>query len=108
MANRYRNAGIVASTSPTVICTCPPNSKAIVIHSLFITNLDDANEIKINVHVHRSVGDTTTYISKNIRVPVGSTLIIDKPVNLEPNDSLYVTSDINSVTDVFASFLEVT
>lgn len=105
--NRYRNAGIVAGTSPTIICTCPPASKAIVIHSLFITNLDDANEIKINIYVHKTIGNTSTYISKNIRVPVGSTLIIDKPVNLEPNDTLYVTADFNSITDVFASFLEV-
>jgi hypothetical protein len=105
--NNYKNAGIVAGTTPTLVCTCTPPQKAIVIHSLFLTNLDDINDIRINITVHKSIGNKTVYISKNIKVPVGSTLIIDKVINLEPNDYVAVFASAANVTDVFASYLEV-
>ena len=105
MANRYKNNGILASIDPTIACTCPSQSKAVVVHSLFITNLNDASEIKVHIYVHTSIGDT--FISKNVRIPVGSTLIIDKPLNLEPSDYVAIYTDIADAADVFVSYLEV-
>lgn len=105
MATNYKNIGVSAATTPTTVCTCNTSQKALVVHSLFIANLDDTNEIRINITVFKSVGGKTTFIAKNNKISGGSTLIIDKPINLLPNDYLSVSATASA--DVFASYLEV-
>ena len=53
------------------------------------------------------------FVAKNLEVPVGNTLTLDKPINLENNDILRVTAepspDSSSVdVEAFASILAMT
>ena len=53
------------------------------------------------------------FVAKNLEVPVGNTLTLDKPINLENNDILRVTAepspDSTSVdVEAFASILAMT
>ena len=57
-------------------------------------------------------GSTFYHIGKSLRVPVENTLILDKPINLEPSDILRVYADPNpdsSSVDVeaYVSILEI-
>ena len=60
--------------------------------------------VKIVVYDDDAVKEWT--IGQNIPIPVGSTLILDKPVNLEPSDEVRVKVDAANVGEVFASILE--
>lgn len=107
MANNFKNAGIIVSTPSTLLYTCPSNLKAAVIHALYLTNLNDVAEEKVILEIEDSSTTLKHKILYNVRIPVGSTLIIDKVINLESNDKVYITAAENNMIEAFASLVEV-
>ena len=55
-------------------------------------------------------GSATAYfhIGKTLPVPADSTLVLDKPINLEATDKLTVTASAASDLQCFISVLEIT
>ena len=55
-------------------------------------------------------GSATAYfhIGKTLPVPADSTLVLDKPINLEATDKLCVTASAASDLQCFISVLEIT
>ena len=83
-----------------------------VIHALYISNNSQTNAAKVNVKVTTDGGSTFFHVGKHLNVPASNTLVLDKPINLEPNDILRVYADPNpdsSSVDVeaYASILEI-
>ena len=114
MASTFKNAGLdvgVLDTSAGDIYTAGGSTTA-VIHAIYISNLSSTNEAKINVKVTIDGGSTFRHVGKGLSVPANNTLVLDKPINLEPNDILRVYADVLSdssvpTAEVFASILEV-
>ena len=83
-----------------------------VIHAVYISNKSSTNEANVDVKVTTDGGSTFYHIGKSLRVPVENTLILDKPINLEPNDILRIVAEVNADSsspdvEVYASILEI-
>jgi len=83
-----------------------------VVHAFYISNISSTNSAKVNVKVTIDGGSTFRHVGRSLEVPSNNTLVLDKPINLEPNDILRVYADPNpdsSSVDVeaYASILEI-
>ena len=108
MANAFKNAGATLSTTNrTSIYVCPGGTTAIL-HAIYISNIDGTNSVDDTVEATIDGGSTYVKIGNLLPVPARSTLVLDKPVNLEATDILAVTASVASDLDVFMSVLEVT
>ena len=107
MANTFKNAAASVGTSRTDIYTCP-GSTAAVIHSVYLSNIDGTNSVDATVEVYDSSGTAYFHIGKTLPVPADSTLVLDKPINLEAADKLTVTASAASDLECFISVLEIT
>ena len=114
MASTFKNAGItvpVVDTSAGNLFTAGASATA-VIHALYISNKSSTNEANVDVKVTTDGGSTFYHIGKSLRVAASNTLVLDKPINLEPNDVLRVVAEVNADTsspdvEAYASILEI-
>ena len=108
MANAFKNAGATMSTTnSTTVYTCPGATTAIL-HAIYISNIDGTNSVDVTVEATVDGGSTYVKIGNLLPVPARSTLVLDKPVNLEAADILAVTASAANDLEVFVSVLEVT
>ena len=107
MANTFKNAGVAVGTTATTLYTCPASTDGII-HALYISNIDGTNSADVDVEVSVDGGSTFYYVGKTLPVPADSTLILDKPINLEQNDVVRLTASATGDLQAFASVLEIT
>ena len=114
MASTFKNAGMTipfTDDSNADLYTAGGSGQA-VIHALYLTNKSTANNGFVDVKVTTDGGSTFYHVGKGLSVPANNTLVLDKPINLEPNDIIRVYADVladRSTTDleVYASILEI-
>jgi hypothetical protein len=110
MANTFKNsikgpAGTVGLTAYTT----PAGAVATVI-GVSVANIVNQN-INVDVQITDNSVGVTKYLIKGVLIPQGSSTILvggDQKVVLEANDSITVTSSVNSSADVVVSVLEIT
>ena len=108
MANTFKNAATGSNTSVTTLYTCPGATSA-VIHALYVSNVDGANDATINVTISGSANfQTRRHLMKTVNVPADSTLIVEKPINLGAGDILETQASADGDIEAFASILEIT
>ena len=116
MASSFKNAGLdvgVLDASAGDIYTASGSGVTAVIHAVYISNLSATNDAKVNVKVTIDGGSTFRHVGRSLNVPANNTLVLDKPINLEPDDIIRVYCDVladssTPTAEVFASILEVT
>ena len=107
MANTFKNSGAALTTTGADIYTCPASTSA-VIHSIYVSNIDGTNSADVDIKVTTDGGTTYYHVAKTVPVPADSTLVLDKPVNLEAADKVHMTASANSDLEAFMSILEIT
>ena len=112
MASTFKNQGATLSAGAETDFYTAPGGTYSVIHALYITNKSSTNIGKCDVKVTTDGGSTFFHVGRSLDVDVNNTLILDKPINLEPSDILRVYADPNpdsSSVDVeaFVSILEI-
>ena len=107
MANTFKNAGVAVGTTATTLYTCPASTDGII-HALYISNIDGTNSADVDVEVSVDGGSTFYYVGKTLPVPADSTLILDKPINLEASDVIRLTASATGDLQAFASVLQIT
>ena len=107
MANTFKNAAKAVGNANTTLYTCPASTTA-VIHAVFISNVDGTNDATIDVLVTDNSAGSDFYIMKTVNVPADSSLVIEKPINLEAADILKVKASVAGDLEAFASVLEMT
>ena len=107
MANTFKNAGVAIGTSGTTIYTAP-SSTAAVIHAIYISNVHGSNNGVVDIYITDASAGSDFYVVKNLTVPKGTTVVLDKPVNLETADVLKAVADATSTIQAFCSVLEIT
>ena len=114
MASTFKNAGMTVASvdDATANLYSAPSATKAVIHAVYISNKSSTNEANVDVKVTTDGGSTFYHIGKSLRVPVENTLILDKPINLEPNDILRIVAEVNADSsspdvEVYASILEI-
>ena len=113
MASTFKNQGAALGVTDSGSFYTAGGSTQAVIHALYISNHETSSSISVHVKVTTDGGSTFFHVGRSLDVDVSNTLILDKPINLEPSDILRVYADPNpdsSSVDVeaFASILEVT
>ena len=93
MANAFKNAGAAIGTTRTDVYTCPAATEA-VIHAVYLSNVDGVSSVDATIEVYDNSGTTYYHVGKTIPVPADSTLVLDKPINLEASDKLTITAAI--------------
>ena len=112
MASTFKNAGAALGIADSGALYTAGGAVYAVIHALYISNHETSESIKVHVKVTIDGGSTFRHVGKGLSVPANNTLVLDKPINLEPNDILRVYADVLSdsstpTAEVFASILEV-
>jgi hypothetical protein len=107
MANAFKNAGAAIGTSRTDVYTCPAATEA-VIHAVYLSNVDGASSVTATIEVYDNSATTYYHVGKTLPVPADSTLVLDKPINLQASDKLTVTASVASDLECFISVLEIT
>ena len=107
MANAFKNAGAAIGTSSTTVYTCPASTEA-VLHAVYLSNVDGVSQVDATVEVYDYSASTFFHVGKTLPVPADSTLVLDKPINLEPQDYLCVNASSASDLECFLSILEIT
>jgi hypothetical protein len=106
MANTFKNKGVAITDSATTIYTTPSSTTAVV-HAVYISNIHASNAGLVDIFVTDSSAGSDFYIAKNLAVPNGTTVVLDKPINLETSDVLKATADAASTLQTFCSILEI-
>lgn len=101
----FLSRGTTITTGGDTIYTCPASKEA-VIHALFISNVDGSTSATVTIEVYDSSATTTYKIGLNLPVPAQSTLVLDKPINLETGDYVTLTAVVNGDLEAVASILE--
>lgn len=106
MAETFVNKGVAVLSTSTDLYTAPVATTS-VIHSLSLSNVDGVNPATITIEVYDSSATATYKVGLNIPVPAQSTLVLDKPINLETGDVLRLTASAAGDIEAFASILEI-
>ena len=96
---------VAIGTSATTLYTAPAGTTGII-HAIYISNVDGVNDATVDITVTDTSAGQTFHIMKTVEVPSDSTLVIEKPINLEAGDILKVTASAASDLEAFASVLE--
>ena len=107
MANTFKNAAVAIGNTNTTVYTCPASTSAVV-HAVYISNVDGTNDATVDVLVTDNSQGTNFHIMKTVDVPADSSLVIEKPINLEANDILICKASATGDLEAFASVLEIT
>jgi|TARA_R110001592_G_scaffold41263_1_gene134758 hypothetical protein len=107
MANTFKNAGVAIGDSATTLYTAPAATTGII-HAIYISNIDGTNDATVDITVTDTSAGTTFHIMKTVNVPADSTLVIEKPINLEAGDILKAIASATGDLEAFASILEMT
>jgi len=107
MANTFKNAAVAIGNTNTTVYTCPSATSAVV-HAVYISNVDGTNDATVDVLVTDNSQGTNFHIMKTVDVPADSSLVIEKPINLEANDILICKASAAGDLEAFASVLEIT
>lgn len=104
-----KTAGLVVTTAAQAIVTNSSNSaKVLKINSLYISNVNGVNSADITVDIYKN-GATAYRMGYLIPIPAKATLTMiskDIAVYLEENDSLRITSSINTYIEAICSYEE--
>ena len=106
MANTFKNAGVAIGTSATTIYTTPSATTA-VIHAIYLSNVHGSATATVSIYVTDTSSGSDFYIGKNLTIPAGATILLDKPVNLEATDILKALAATSSTAEAFCSVLEI-
>jgi hypothetical protein len=106
MANSFKNAGIAVLDTRTPLYGPVPVDTAAVIHALYISNVGSA-PANVDIEITVDGGTTYRYIGKGLSVPEDSTLVLDKPINLEAEDKLELTASAVGHIEAVCAVLEI-
>tara|TARA_R110002020_G_scaffold203213_1_gene406662 strand:- start:104 stop:427 length:324 start_codon:yes stop_codon:yes gene_type:complete len=107
MANTFKNQGAALTTGGGIVYTAPAATTAII-HSCYVSNIDGTDSANVDIKARATSGDTYFYVAKGIQVPGGSSLVLDKPIDLEATGDVHMTASANSDLETVLGILEIT
>ena len=108
MPSTFLNAHRALTTTESTIYTANAvGTRSVVIHGLYFSNTSDLTGTTVTLSVYDSVTTTTRKILNKVPIAPNSTLVLEKPINLKPNDELRAEAS-NIYCEAFASVLLLT
>ena len=107
MANTFKNQGAAITTSGGIVYTAPAATQSII-HSMYVSNIDGSASANVDIKARATSGDTYYHVAKTVPVPADSTLVLDKPIDLEATGDVHMTASANGDLEVVMGILEIT
>jgi hypothetical protein len=107
MANTFKNQGAAITTAGAIVYTAPAATQS-VIHSCYISNIDGVSSADVSIKARATSGDTYYHVAKTVPVPADSTLVLDKPIDLEATGDVFMTASATGDLEVVMGILEIT
>ena len=107
MANTFKNQGAALTTGGAVIYTAPAATTSII-HSCYVSNIDGTSSVDVDIKARATSGDTYYHVAKTVPVPAGSTLVLDKPIDLEATGDIHMTASVISDAEGVLGIVEIT
>ena len=107
MANTFKNQGAALTASGGIVYTAPAATQS-VIHSCYISNIDGVNSADVTIKARATPGDTYYHVAKTVPVPADSSLVLDKPIDLEATGDIHMTASVDSDLEAVLGILEIT
>lgn len=107
MANTFKGKGQVLAATATTIYTAPASTQSVV-HAIYLSNADGTSNINVTLEFYDSSAAASYKVLYNVPVPAGSTIVLDKPINLEAGDRLDGIASVASKIEAVAAILEIT
>ena len=107
MANTFKNQGAALTTGGAIVYAAPGATTSII-HSCYISNIDGSNSVDVDIKARATSGDTYYHVAKAVPIPAGSTLVLDKPIDLEATGDIHMTASVNSDAEAVLGILEIT
>ena len=107
MANTFKNQGAAITTAGAIVYTAPAATQS-VIHSCYISNIDGTSSADVSIKARATSGDTYYHVAKTVPVPADSTLVLDKPIDLEATGDVFMTSSATGDLEAVMGILEIT
>ena len=108
MPSTFLNAhSALTPVEATVYTASTPGTRSVVIHGLYFSNTSDLTGTTVTLNVYDASTSTSRKILNKVAIAPNSTLVLEKPINLKPNDQLRASSS-NIYCEVFASVLLLT
>ena len=85
-----------------------PGATTSIVHSCYVSNIDGTNSANVDIKARATSGDTYFYVAKSVQVPAGSSLVLDKPIDLEATGDIHMTASANSDLETVLGILEIT
>ena len=104
MANTFKNQGAAITTAGAIVYTAPAATQS-VIHSCYISNIDGTSSADIST---KFILPSDVSGAKTVPVPADSTLVLDKPIDLEATGDVFMTSSATGDLEVVMGILEIT
>jgi hydrogenase maturation factor HypE len=108
MPNTFINKGAALTTGGADIYGPVAASTQAIIHSCIISNIHATDSADVGIKATVQNGATYYHIAKNVPIPAGSSLVIDKPIDLMTGDEIHMTASANSTLETVLGILEIT
>ena len=107
MPSNFKNAATLIGSASTDIYTAPASTESVV-HAAWFANLSSTDQITVTITWRDDSTATTHTLAKDAPIPVGDTLILDKPLNLEAADKISASCSSNNNIECTLAVLEKT
>ena len=108
MANVFKNqGGALPIAYPGTPIYSAPAGKQCIVHSCIISNVHASDSANVDIKVQTD-GSNYYHVAKNVPVPAGSSLVIDKPIDMEGGDDLGIISSAVNTLEAALGILEIT
>lgn len=96
----------VTTSATAIVTNSAASGKVLKVNSLYVANVDGANNATVNIDVFRS--STAYHIAKTVTVPADATIdVLTNSIYLEEGDSLRLTASANSDLEAVCSYEEI-
>ena len=108
MVNEFKNEGKLLTAADSTVYTCTGVGKQSIVHSCTVANIHASDPADVDIKVTTDGGSTYFYVAKNVPVPQGSTLVLDKPIDMTNGDILQMKSTATNTLNTVLGILEIT
>lgn len=103
----FKNATTAIPNSNTNYSTVYTASGTTVIHAVYISNNSIGSNAEVVLEVVDSSASANIPILDKVPLRANTTLVLEKPINLEASDSVRIKSNTGVAITAFASVMEV-
>lgn len=107
MANIFRNIGASINVTPGTVIYTVPSGRVAIAHSLYVSNNTNVPQ-NATIEVIDTSAATSYKLVTDAPIPVGGSLTLPKPINLEVGDGIRIIASTAGALNAVMAIVEIT